>query len=431
MIRVGLISLGCAKNRVDSEMILAMFPRDQVSLTSSPSEADLIIVNTCGFIESAKQESIDAILEMASYGKKLVVTGCLAERYAEELKKEIPEADAIIPIREYGELQGVFSSLLDIEGILPLNPLRRVISTAPFSAYLRISEGCNNFCSFCAIPLIRGRFRSRPFEEVLEEARDLYQKGVKEISVISQDTTAYGRDFKGQKPNIVDLLKALEDIGFFSIRLLYLYPSEISDELIDLIAKSKQIAHYFDVPVQCASDHLLKLMRRHADAEETILLFDKIRQKCPDAVLRTTLIAGFPGENEEDQKETLKFMERVRFDHLGCFTYSREEGTASYDYPNQVEEKVAKARQEEIMKLQRKISFRASKEQVGKVYTGLVVGKDPRSGKYLFRCSWNAPDDIDGAIYLDSHRPLKEGDIARARITDSMVYDLFAEIVEE
>ena len=431
MIRVGCISLGCAKNRVDSEMILAMFPRDEVALTSSPSEADLLIVNTCGFIESAKKESIDAILEMAQYGKKLVVTGCLAERYAEELRKEIPEADAIVPIRDYGKLHEVFSSLLSSSSILPISPLRRVVSTEPYSAFLRISEGCNNFCSFCAIPLIRGRFVSRPMEEILEEAKDLFSEGVREISVISQDTTAYGRDFPHQSPNIVDLLRALEKVGFFSIRLLYLYPSEISDELIDCIASSNVIAHYFDVPVQCASDHLLKLMRRHADAEETVLLFDRIRQKCPDAILRTTLISGFPGETEEDHQKALAFMERVGFDHLGCFVYSREEGTASYDYPNQVEEAVAKARQEEIMKLQRKISFRQAKLQVGKRYTGLVVGKDPRSGKYLFRCGWNAPDDIDGAIYLSSPRPLEMGEIVSCRITDSLVYDLFAELEEE
>lgn len=430
MIKVGLISLGCAKNRVDGEMMLAMFPRDRFSLTNNPAEADLIIVNTCGFIEDAKKESIETIFEMAQHKAKLVIVGCLAERYLEELKKEIPEADLIVPIRDYKELAKYLSELTGEEGILPLNPMRRVLSTAPYSAFLRISEGCNNFCSFCAIPFIRGGFVSRPFDEIIEEAKQLKEQGVKEVSIISQDTTVYGSDFPTKKPDIVDLLKAIEDIGFFSIRLLYLYPSEISDELIDLIANSKSIAHYFDIPVQCASDHLLKAMKRHADAKETLDLFKKIKQKCPDAVLRTTLIAGFPGENEDDQKQTLAFLEEVKFDHMGCFLYSREEGTASYYYPDQIEEEVKEKRRDELMRLQQKIAFAQAKKQVGKVYEGLILGKDKRTHKYLFRCSWNAPDDIDGAIEVSSSRPLQEGDIVKARITASFAYDLEGEVVE-
>ena len=430
MIKVGLVSLGCAKNRVDGEMMLAMFPHDRFSLTNNPAEADLIIVNTCGFIEDAKKESIDTIFEMAQYPAKLVIVGCLAERYYEELQGELPEADLIVPIRDYQGLAAYLRELTGEEGILPLNPLRRVLSTAPYSAFLRISEGCDNFCSFCAIPHIRGRFRSRPFDEIIEEAKLLKEQGVKEISIISQDTTVYGKDFPGRKPNIVDLLKAIEEIGFFSIRLLYLYPSEISDDLIDLIASSKSIAHYFDIPVQCASDHLLKAMRRHADAKETRKLFEKIKKRCPDAVLRTTLIAGFPGENEEDQLETLDFLKEVKFDHMGCFVYSREEGTASYDYPDQVEEEIKEKRRDEIMRLQQTIAFSQAKKQVGKVYEGLVVGKNKRSGKYLFRCAWNAPDDIDGAIEFSSPRPLEEGEVVSVRITASFAYDLEGELAE-
>lgn len=427
MKRVGIVSLGCAKNLVDSEMILAMFPPEEAEIVSAPEKADLIIVNTCGFISSAKEESIATIFDMLATGGKVAIVGCLAERYLEELKEEIPEASAIVPIRDYASLHRELGALLGIE-LLPISPLRRVLSTKPYAAYLRISEGCNNFCSFCAIPLIRGRFKSRPYEEILEEARQWKEKGVKEISLISQDTTVYGMDFPGRKPNICTLLRALEDIGFFSIRLLYLYPSEISDELIDLIAESKSIAHYFDIPVQCASDHLLKAMRRHADAKETRLLFKKIKEKCPDAILRTTLISGFPGENEDDQKETVSFLEEIEFDHMGCFLYSREEGTASYDYPDQIPEEVAVARKDELMKLQRKISRKKAKEQIGKVCEGLIVGYDPASKKYLFRCAWNAPDDIDGGIYVSSSRCLKDGEIVRVKIVGALVYDLLGEI---
>ena len=431
MIRVGLVSLGCAKNLVDSEMILAMFPRDRFILTNNPAESDLIIVNTCGFIESAKEESIQTIFEMASYGAKIVVVGCLAQRYYDDLVKEIPEASAIVKIDDYSKLPEVLESITGEKGIIPMNPLRRVVSTAPYTAYLRISEGCNNFCSFCAIPHIRGRFCSRPFDEILEEARDLKKKGVKEISLISQDTTVYGMDFPSWKPNIVDLLKAIEEIGFYSIRLLYLYPSEISDELIELIANSKQIAHYFDIPVQCASDHLLKAMKRHADAKKTIELFEKIRKICPDAILRTTLIAGFPSENEEDQKETLEFLSRIRFDHMGCFTYSREEGTESYSYPDQVSEEIKEKHRDELMKLQRKIAYEQAKKQVGKVYEGLVTGYDKAKKQYSFRCAWNAPDDIDGTILFSSKKELKEGDIVKVKITGAFVYDLMGEAVED
>lgn len=431
MKRIGLVSLGCAKNLVDSEQILAMFPRDRFVLTNTPAGADLIIVNTCGFIESAKKESIATILEMAQYQAKLVVVGCLAQRYHQELVKELPEADLIVPIKDYKELASRLEELLGEKGISPLNPLRRIVSTAPYSAYLRISEGCDNFCAFCVIPLIRGRFRSRPFEEILAEARILKSQGVKEISLISQDTTVYGSDFPGKKPDIIDLLKGLEDIGFYSIRLLYLYPSEISDELLDFIASSKQVAHYFDIPVQCASDHMLGAMRRHADAAATLALFKKIRQKCPDAILRTTLIAGFPGETEEDQRQSEAFLREVRFDHMGCFTYSREEGTSGYFLPDQVAEQVKQQRRDRLMALQRKISYELNEGQVGKVYEGLVIGKGKKAGEYLFRCVWNAPDDIDGSIYFSSSKELKEGEIVKVRITDAFIYDLYGVLLEE
>lgn len=424
--RVALVSLGCAKNLVDSEEILAMFPSSRFEITTSPSKADLILVNTCGFIASAKTESIGKIIEMASLkkdGAKLVVTGCLAERYAKELRESIPEADLVVPLSDYPKLSSLLMGLVGEEGISPLNPLNRLLGTAPYSAYLRISDGCNNFCSFCAIPFIRGRFKSRPMEEILLEAKALKEKGVKEISLISQDTTIYGSDL-GKGVDIVSLLNELEKIGFFSIRLLYLYPSEISDELIATIAKSKVIAHYFDIPVQCASDHLLSLMKRHAGQKETVALFHKIRKMCPDAILRTTLISGFPGENEEDQKETLSFLKEISFDKMGCFLYSREEGTASYSYPDQIKESVKKKRMDELMEAQESISLSKNKEHIGEVMEGLVVGKGERKGTYLLRSYWNAPDDIDGDIVFSSPKPLSEGDIVKVKITEALTYDL-------
>ena len=429
MKKIHLVSLGCAKNLVDSEQMLAMFPRDAFSLTSHPEEADLIIVNTCGFIESAKKESLDTIFEMAGYDAKLAVVGCLAQRYEEDLKRELPEADDIIAIHDYDEFPKRISALIGDENILHFNPLRRILTTSKGTAYLRISEGCNNFCAFCAIPRIRGTFVSRPFDEIIKEAKILKDEGIKEISLISQDTTVYGSDFEGGHPNIVDLLKALEDIGFFSIRLLYLYPSEISEELIEHIAKSSQIAHYFDIPVQAASDHMLTAMRRHAGAKETLELFDKIKRICPDAILRTTLISGFPGENEEDQKETIDFLEQVQFHHMGVFAYSREEDTVGYYLDDQIEEEVKESRKDELMSIQRHISYKRNKEMVGKEMDGIVIGRK-KDGRYSVRTYWNAPDDIDGQIYLDSPVPLEEGDLVRIKIEDSFVYDLTASLKE-
>ena len=431
MLKIGLISLGCAKNLVDSEMMLAMFPHDRFAFTTVPAEADFIIVNTCGFIESAKRESIDTILSLAQYKAKVVVVGCLAQRYQEELKELLPEADLIVPIRDYGELHRYFRDLTGEEGILPMNPLKRVISTSSFTAYLRISEGCNNFCSFCAIPFIRGRFVSRPYDEILAEARQLKESGVKEISLISQDTTIYGQDFEGKKPDICDLLRALEEIGFYSIRLLYLYPSEISDELIDLIANSKTIAHYFDIPVQCASDKLLKLMRRHCNQKETVELFRKIKQKCPDAILRTTLITGFSGETIEDQRQTLRFLEQIRVDHMGCFAYSPEEGTYGATLPHRVRASTKQRRMNELMALQRKISYANNKARIGEVMEGLVIDRGSRPNEYKLRSYWNAPDDIDGNIYFTSNRPLDIGEVVSVKITGAFVYDLHGEIVED
>ncbi len=415
------VSLGCAKNRIDTEMMLACFPAG-TKIVDRPERADLILINTCAFILPAKQESIDAILELAAYKAKIAVVGCLAERYYEEVKEAMPEIDCLVPIRDYAHLAEYLSELTGEKGFKPLDPLDRVLTTAPFASYLRISEGCDNFCSFCAIPYIRGRFVSRPYEEIIEEARKLLSRGVKEISLISQDTTVYGSDFPSKKPDIVSLLKELDQLGFYSIRLLYLYPSEISDELIETIASSRSIAHYFDVPVQCASDHLLKLMNRHGEAKQMRDLFKKIREICPDAVLRTTLISGFPGETEEDQRQTIEFLREVGFDHMGCFTYSREEGTAAYSLPDQLPEKLKKKRKDELMKAQAAIAYRHNQERIGKTYEGLVIGK--QGDRYLLRCVYNAPDEIDGAVTFSSTKAHEMGEVVKVKITSAAIYDL-------
>src|SRR5574344_530182 len=430
MIKVGLVSLGCAKNLIDSEMILAMFTADEYKLTDNPAEADLLIVNTCGFIEEAKEEAIDTILQMAQYPGKLVVVGCFVERNLEELKKSLPEVDLWVPLKEYGHLHEKIEALLGTQDIRPLDPLHRVVSTPDYAAYLRISEGCNNFCAFCAIPYIRGRFVSRKYEDILLEAETLLKSGIKEVSLVSQDTTMYGFDFPSHKPNIIDLLKALDAMGFYSIRLLYLYPDEISDELLLTVKDSRSIKHYFDIPIQCASDHLLKLMKRHGTAEQEKELFLKIKTLMPEAVLRTTLIAGFPGESEEDQKETLSFLKEIQFDHLGVFPYSREEGTAAYSYPHQVPKATKLKRHDEIMDFQRKISHTRNESHIGEVMEGLVTGYDKEKNYYTLRSYWNAPDDIDGHLYFSSQIPLNMGQIVRVKITSCFIYDLLGERVD-
>ena len=430
MKKVGIVSLGCHKNLVDSENILGLFDRNQYEITSNPSEADVIVVNTCGFIESSKKESIENIFEMLSYGKKVVVTGCLAERYYEQLKKEIPEVDVYVPIREYKNFNKHLSKIdSDIDVSLGVDDEYRVLSTGPFSAYLKIGEGCDNCCTYCAIPLIRGHFVSRPYKEIIKEAKDLAANGIKEIIVLEQDTTKYGIDLKEDKKDIVDLLKGLLAIKEFEyIRLLYLYPDEISDELIELIANEPRLTSYFDIPIQHSEDHILKDMHRRGDKEFLRNLFKKIRDKVPNAILRTTVMVGFPGETEEDVDNLIEFMKEVKFDHLGSFTYSREEDTASFDYPNQIEESVKEERRSRVMKAQQKISYSLNKKHIGEEMEGLIIGKDKED--YLLRSYWNAPDDVDGKIYIKSNRELKLGEKVKAKITDAFVYDLMGEIIE-
>jgi len=429
MIKIGLVSLGCAKNLVDSEMILGMFSKDYFEITNDPKNADLIIVNTCGFIDSAKRESIDTIMEMARYKRKIAVVGCLAERYYEDLKSSLTEADLIVPIRNYKELHKYLLELLKMkEGINEIDPLKRVVSTPSFSAYLRISEGCNNFCAFCAIPYIRGRFVSRPFDEVIAEAKLLKSQGFAEISIISQDTTNYGSDFKDKKITIVDLLREIDNLGFKSIRLLYLFPDEISDDLIALIKNSKSIAHYFDIPIQAGSDKVLKLMRRKGDTACIRNIISKIKKEIPDVILRTTLIAGFPGESKKDHEQTIQLLKDLEFDHAGAFAYSREEGTTAFYLPHQCREKTKQIRRDEIMKLCSQISYKKNKEMIGREMEGFIVGYNKSNNKYLVRTYWNAPDDVDGNIYLSTTKCFKVGEIVKIKIVNAFVYDLLAEL---
>ena len=430
MKKVGLVSLGCHKNLVDSENILGLFDRNGYEITSDPSEADIIVINTCGFIESSKKESIENILEMLNYNKKVVVTGCLAERYLEDLKKEIPEVDLYIPIREYNHFNKHLYVLdKSIDPSIGVDDDYRIVSTGPYSAYLKIGEGCDNRCSYCAIPLIRGGFVSRPLEDIIKEAKDLASNGIKEIVVLEQDTTKYGIDFKNKNINIVTLLKELLKIQEFAyIRLLYLYPDEISDELIELMGSEPRLTPYFDIPIQHSESHILKDMYRRGNKEFLLNLFHKIKDKVPNAVIRTTVMVGFPGETEEDVDNLISFMNEVKFDHLGSFTYSAEEGTPAAYFDGQIDEETKNKRKDKVMKAQQKISYLKAKSHIGEIMTGLVIGKD--NDNYLLRSYWNAPDDVDGKIYFTSNKELHNGDIVKVKINHAFVYDLMGEYVE-
>ena len=431
MKKVGIVSLGCHKNLVDSENILGLFDRNEYVATNNPEEADIIVINTCGFIESSKKESIENIFSMLDYHKKIIVTGCLAERYLDALKEEIPEVDAFIPIREYKNFNKHLYELdKDVDPTLGVDDNYRIVSTGPFSAYLKIGEGCDNCCTYCAIPLIRGHFKSRDMDAIIKEAKDLVNNGIKELVILEQDTTKYGIDIPDKNVNIVNLLKELLKIkGIEYLRLLYLYPDEITDDLINLIAKEERLTPYFDIPIQHSENHILKDMHRRGDKEFLRNLFRIIKEKVPKAVLRTTVMVGFPGEAEEDVDNLIQFMQEVEFDHLGSFTYSREEDTPAFDLPNQIDEEVKKDRLDRVMKAQQKISYKLNKKHIGEVMEGLVIGKDKDT--YLFRSYWNAPDDVDGKIYVNSDTPIKIGDKIKVKITDAFVYDLMGDYIHE
>lgn len=429
MKKAGIISLGCPKNRVDSENILGILKRLGYSLTNNIDEAEYLFINTCGFITDSKKESIDTILENINNDKKVIVTGCLVERYLEDLKKEIPEVDLWIPIKDYPifakRMQEIDPIITDSYGI---DYHYRILSSGPYTAFLRIGEGCSNHCSYCAIPLIRGEYISRPIKETVEEARALAKMGIKELVVLEQDTTKYGLDFR-DGTTIVTLLKELLKIEEFNyIRLLYLYPDEISDELIELMGKEKRLTSYFDIPIQHSENHILKAMNRRGSKEDLLNLFNKIRTRVPHSIIRTTIMVGFPGEKEEDIDNLIEFMKEVKFDHLGVFTYSREEDTPSFDFENQIEEEVKQARKDRVMKVQQAISYHNNKAHIGEVMEGMIFVKE--HNHYLLRSYFNAPDDIDGKIIVNSSRSLNIGEIVKVKITDAFVYDLMGEVIE-
>ena len=429
MKKIALISLGCEKNLVDSENILGLLVKNHYQIVSNKEDANILIINTCGFIESSKRESIETIFDNINKKAKVVVTGCLVNRYLDELKKEIPEVDLWIPIKDYYRFNKLLATLdEDLTNYEGLNDKYRYVSTGSYSAYLKIGDGCSNCCSYCAIPLIRGPYQSRNYESIISEAKELAKNGYKELIVLQQDTTRYGLDLKNKK-TIVDLLKELLIIpGLEYIRLLYLYPDEVTDELIELIAKEERLTPYFDIPIQHSEDNILKAMNRRGDKEYLRNLFSKIRKRIPTAILRTTIMVGFPGETEKDFKNLMKFIEEIKFDHLGAFKYSKEEGTTSYNYPHQVRESTKQRRLDTLMELQQKISYEQNKKHINEIMTGLVVGKE--NDYYLLRSYFNAPDDIDGKILFSSKRNLNEGDKVKVLIKESYVYDLYGEEVD-
>lgn len=434
--RVGMVSLGCAKNQIDAERMLYMLKEEGFEIVADAALADVVIVNTCGFIESAKQEAIDTILEFCTLKnegriKAVICTGCLAERYREEVMKEIPELDAVVGIgrnseivriirdiyagdeniTEFGEKEG-----LDIEG-------GRILSTQPFTAYLKVAEGCDNCCTFCAIPLIRGRFRSRPMENILEEAKWLAENGVTEIVVIAQDTTRYGEDIYGS-PRLAELLRELCRIdGIKWIRTLYAYPERITDELLDAIAQEDKLVKYLDIPLQHCNEDILRRMNRGGSRESLTALIKKIREKIPGVILRTTMLTGFPGETEEQFVELCEFVKEMKFERLGCFAYSAEEGTPAAEFEDQVPIKIKEKRSEIIMEEQMFISDRFNEAQLGKTIEVVTEGFDRYAECWFGRSAMDAPE-IDGKVFFTSDRKLRVGEYVNVTIDDVMDYDL-------
>jgi ribosomal protein S12 methylthiotransferase len=429
--KIGFISLGCAKNLVDSEMILFLLKNAGCEIVNEPSEADAIFVNTCGFIEPAKQEALATIEEMHTYGKKLIVVGCYAERYKEQLAKDMPFIDRIITLADYPKIHLILNEIFNDEGVkfLPLKYENRLLATSSFSPYVKISEGCNNNCTYCAIPLIRGRFKSRDFSELVDECKKLILNGAKEINLISQDTTRYGIDLNKERKSLLpELLREISKIdGVKMIRFLYLYPDEITDELLLEVKNNPLIVPYFDVPIQHISSKVLHLMNRRGDEEFLRNLFKKIRNLIPNAILRTTYIVGFPTETDEDFEKLYRFTEEVEFDRLGVFTYSKEEDTAAYNFPDEITEEVKKNRLERIMKLQKKITRKKNKSEVGKIHKTLVENYDPETKFYYGRSYAFAPDDIDGMIVFQADKTLEIGDFVDVLISTSYGYDLIGD----
>ena len=438
--KVGMVSLGCDKNRVDSELILGSINK-HYEITNDAKEADIIIVNTCGFIESAKQESIDTILEMAEYKNKykckmLIATGCLTQRYGDELLELIPEIDILMGVNDYMKLhrlildfikdqKRISSATYSDEGI---NEGIRLLTTKQHTAYVRIAEGCNNFCTYCIIPKIRGKFRSRLEKNILDEVKMLVNNGVKEIILIAQDLTDYGVDIYGKRM-LHDLISKISKVeGVEWIRLLYCYPEEITDELIEEIARNEKVVKYLDLPIQHISSSVLKQMGRRPNKEAIISKIDTLRNKVPGIALRTSLIVGFPGETDENFEELEKFLEDYKLENVGVFAYSQEEDTPAAKMECQVDEEVKIQRQKKLMAVQREVVKEQNKLKIGNIYDTIIDGNN---GEYYIGRSYEMAPEIDGLIYIKKEKPLNLGDIVKVKIHDVMEYDLMGEVLDE
>ena len=436
------ISLGCDKNLTDTEVMLGLLASRGYEMTDDECEADIIVINTCCFIHDAKEESIQNILEMAEYKKEgslkaLIVTGCLAQRYRQEILDEIPEVDAVLGTTAYDQildavdeaLKGQNSVRMEDLQRLPKVEAKRQVTTGGHFAYMKIAEGCDKHCTYCIIPKIRGRFRSRPMEELIREAEELAEQGVKELILVAQETTLYGKDLYGEKSLPVLLRKLCKISGLRWIRVLYCYPEEITDELIRVMKEEPKICHYLDLPIQHANDDILKRMGRKTSKQELIDIVEKLRKEIPDICLRTTLITGFPGETQEQYEELYRFVSEMEFDRLGVFTYSPEEDTPAALMPDQIEESVKEERQAELMELQQEIAFEAAEKMVGKEVLVMIEGKVADENVYVGRTYKDAPN-IDGLIFVETGVELVSGDFAKVRVTGALEYDLIGGIEE-
>ncbi len=437
------VSLGCDKNLVDSEVMLGLLAEKGCCFTDDEAEADVVVVNTCCFINDAKEESIQTILDMAELKKSgkikaLLVTGCLAQRYKEEIQTEIPEVDAILGTTAILEITQALEEVLSgksrnhMETLdkAPAGGMRRVVTTGGYYAYLKIAEGCNKHCTYCIIPKVRGNYRSIPMEDLLKEAEELAGKGVKELILVAQETTLYGVDLYGKKSLPLLLRKLCKIEGFEWIRILYCYPEEITEELIQVIKEEDKVCNYLDIPVQSGSDAVLKRMGRRTDAAQIRQIVGTLREQIPDICIRTTLIAGFPGETREDHETTLAFVNEIEFDRLGVFTYSQEEDTPAAEMPDQVEETVKEKRRDEIMELQQEIAFEAAGEMIGRKVKAMIEGCMEDENVYVARTYKDAPG-IDGYLFINSQRQFLSGDFVEVVITASNKYDLIGEIVAD
>jgi len=437
------ISLGCDKNLVDSEVMLGLVEKRGYKIVDDEKEADIIVINTCCFIHDAKEESIQTILEMAEYKKggrlkALIVTGCLAQRYQNEILKEIPEVDAVLGTASYHKIAetieaalrgGGFLELADING-LPFVDTKRLVTTGGHFAYLKIAEGCDKHCTYCIIPKLRGNYRSVPIERLLKEAKELAEQGVKELILVAQETTIYGRDLYGEKSLHILLKKLCKISGIRWIRLLYCYPEEMDDRLIQVIKEEKKICHYLDLPIQHSEDEILKRMGRRTTKEQLISLIRKLREEIPDIVLRTTLITGFPGETTEQHEKLLAFVDEMEFERLGVFTYSPEEDTPAADFPGQVPEEEKEERRAQVMELQQEIVFEQAEEMTGKEVLVMIEGKVADENAYVGRTYMDAPG-VDGLIFINTDRELMSGDFAKVTVTGAAEYDLIGELSDE